>query len=73
MDKCEECGRSEANHPLYDGVGKIKCKEFIKEECQVCGNPEDEHPVYLGWNTETEVDIFCEKDKSVRKPSEVRK
>lgn len=34
------------------------------DDCQVCGNPENEHPVYLGYDTETEVDIFCEKDKT---------
>ena len=34
IDKCKNiingkiCGRSEANHPLYDGVDKIKCEKF---------------------------------------------
>ena len=28
MEYCEECKHTEANHPFYDGVGKIKCKEF---------------------------------------------
>lgn len=29
---CKECKHTEANHPFYDGVGKIKCLQFQKEK-----------------------------------------
>ncbi len=29
---CKGCKHTKANHPFYDGVGKIKCKQFILDK-----------------------------------------
>ncbi len=43
MKYCKECKHTEANHPFYDGVGKIKCKEFIPEKNIHIKALEDQH------------------------------
>lgn len=29
---CIKCKHTEANHPFYDGVGNIKCENFVSED-----------------------------------------
>ena len=32
---CIKCKHTEANHPFYDGVGKVKCEKFETEVTQM--------------------------------------
>ncbi len=37
---CIKCKHSEANHPFYDGIDKIKCKKFERTMKDICAKKE---------------------------------